>query len=487
VFQHEHHRILLVEDDSIYARTQRELLERNGLAVQVVSTGEEAVAVFRELSRGERLLPDLILMDIDLGPGIDGIETARRILAVREVPIVFVTGLADQEQVRAIRQVTRYGYVLKGTDRHVLIEVIALALELFATQRRLREQERLYHLIHDATPIGIGVVTDRVIGHVNDRVCVITGYCNDELVGRSVRILYATEEEFDRVGREKYRQIGERGVGTVETQWMRKDGAVIDVELTSAPLDPESDRTSYTFAVVDITARKRARRELTEALADKSRLMTELNHRVKNNLLLVASLISLKDDNLGDAADLSDLRSRVEAIQIVHEKLTIADDALEINLADYLPDLVHGILRSAPTSTVPRITEDIEEITLAASTAVSLGLIANELMTNAMKYAFGPDMEAQVRIAGRTLAAPGDVGREGDGGADGETDLPHYRLTVIHNGATLPDRVRLDDPSTLGLGLQLLTTLVEQLRGSIDHSFDPGTGFTRYSIEFPLE
>jgi CheY-like chemotaxis protein len=196
VFHHEHRRILLVEDEPLNARIQQELLERNGLAVRVVHTGEEAIALFQESSSTEMPLPDIILMDIDLGRGINGIETAERILSRHEVPIVFITGLADQEQVRAIRRVTRYGYVLKGTDGHVLIEVIALALELFATQRQLREQERLYHLIHDATPIGIGVVTDRVIEHINDRVCTVTGYCHDELVGKSVRTLYATKEEF---------------------------------------------------------------------------------------------------------------------------------------------------------------------------------------------------------------------------------------------------------------------------------------------------
>jgi PAS domain S-box-containing protein len=494
VFHHEHRGILLVEDEPLNARIQQELLERNGLAVRVVHTGEEAIALFQESSSTEMPLPDIILMDIDLGRGINGIETAERILSRHEVPIVFITGLADQEQVRAIRRVTRYGYVLKGTDGHVLIEVIALALELFATQRQLREQERLYHLIHDATPIGIGVVTDRVIEHINDRVCTVTGYCHDELVGKSVRTLYATKEEFDRVGREKYRQIAERGVGTVETTWCRKDGAVIDVELTSAPLDPRNQRTSHTFAVVDITARKQARRELTAALADKSRLMTELNHRVKNNLLLVASLICLKDDNLGDSADLSDLRSRVEAIQIVHEKLTVAEDALEIGLADYLPDLVHAVLRSAPTSVTPRISTEIEAITLPASTAVSLGLITNELMTNAMKYAFDPEFEAQVGIEGRVSAVAHDAARADDGRrssgdetADGTFRTRYFRLTVSHNGTPLPERVRLDEPSTLGLGLHLVTTLVEQLNGTISHAFDSTAGLSRYTIDFPLD
>jgi len=83
--------------------------------------------------------------------------------------------------------------------------------------------------IFRAAPVGIGVVSDRILTRVNDRLCEMTGYSPEELVGKSARVLYPADEDFEYVGREKYRQIREEGTGTVETRWKRKDGSVRDI------------------------------------------------------------------------------------------------------------------------------------------------------------------------------------------------------------------------------------------------------------------
>ncbi|MFA4947675.1 MAG: PAS domain S-box protein [Candidatus Krumholzibacteriia bacterium] len=117
-------------------------------------------------------------------------------------------------------------------------------------------QARLDSLFR-AAPVGIGIVAERIILEVNDRICEMTGYSKEELVGKSARMLYATDQEFDFVGHEKYRQIALKGSGSVETRWRRKDGAMIDIHLNSAPLVAGDLSHGVTFTALDITERRR--------------------------------------------------------------------------------------------------------------------------------------------------------------------------------------------------------------------------------------
>ncbi|MCW7752902.1 PAS domain S-box protein [Desulfobotulus sp. H1] len=116
-----------------------------------------------------------------------------------------------------------------------------------------------------SAPTGIGMVEYRMITEVNDYILHLTGYAREELIGQNARLLYPSQNDFDYVGREKYRQISERGTGSVETRWLRKDGEIRHVILSSTPLDRENLGAGVTFTVVDITERKRAEERLAES------------------------------------------------------------------------------------------------------------------------------------------------------------------------------------------------------------------------------
>ena len=131
----------------------------------------------------------------------------------------------------------------------------------------LRESENKMKSIFRAAPVGIGVVLDRVLQDVNQVFCDITGYSRDELVGQSARIVYPTDEEYEQVGAEKYGQIKEKGTGTVDTRFRRKDGRIVDVLLSSTPLNPADLSEGVTFTALDITERKQAERELINSEA----------------------------------------------------------------------------------------------------------------------------------------------------------------------------------------------------------------------------
>jgi PAS domain S-box-containing protein len=142
------------------------------------------------------------------------------------------------------------------------------------TEKVLKESEAALKSVLRAIPIGIGVVCDSVIKETNDRLCEILGYSHEEILGKSARMFYPTVEDFEYVGREKYKQIYKKGIGAVETRLQRKDGKVIDVLLSSAPIDPNDLSIGITFTVLDVTHCKQSEKELQKS-EQKYRLLVE--------------------------------------------------------------------------------------------------------------------------------------------------------------------------------------------------------------------
>ncbi len=129
----------------------------------------------------------------------------------------------------------------------------------------LRESEASMKGIVKAAPIGIGLVHNRVLGWVSDHMNEMLGYSGEELIGQSARVLYESDDEFERVGSEKYQEIRERGVGAIETRWKRKDGRLIDVHLRSTPVDPTDLAQGVLFTALDVTESRYAQRALSES------------------------------------------------------------------------------------------------------------------------------------------------------------------------------------------------------------------------------
>jgi PAS domain S-box-containing protein len=133
------------------------------------------------------------------------------------------------------------------------------------TEKKDPNVEKRLKSIFQAAPVGIGVVADRIIIDANDRLGEMTGYSRDELIGQNAGIFYLTDDDYNYVGVEKYKQISEKGTGSVETRWRRKDGTVIDVLLSSTPIDPSNLSAGITFTALDITKFRLAETELKES------------------------------------------------------------------------------------------------------------------------------------------------------------------------------------------------------------------------------
>ena len=138
----------------------------------------------------------------------------------------------------------------------------------------LRESEASMRGILKAAPIGIGLVHNRVLSWVNDHMNKMLGYSGEELIGKSARVVYENDDEFERVGREKYQEIRESGIGAIETRWKGKDGRVIDVHLRSTPVDPTDLGQGVLFTALDVSESKYAQRALGES-EERYRRITE--------------------------------------------------------------------------------------------------------------------------------------------------------------------------------------------------------------------
>ncbi len=152
----------------------------------------------------------------------------------------------------------------RSLRREVASQIDELRGELaqrLEAEQALKQSAARVASIFRAAPIGIGLVIDRVLKEVNESLCEMLACEPEYLLEKSARLVYPSDEEFERVGRDKYDQIRERGTGTVETQWVRKDGVVIEVLLSSTALDPADLGAGVTFAALDITDRVRAESE----------------------------------------------------------------------------------------------------------------------------------------------------------------------------------------------------------------------------------
>lgn len=144
--------ILLVEDEAIIALAEKAMLERHGYAVLVARSGEEAVAIAdsgRELS--------LILMDINLGAGMDGTQAAELILARHDIPLAFLSSHTEPEVVDKTEGITSYGYIVKNSGETVLLASIRMAFRLFKARAELRDKEEHYRSLfeHDVGAVWV--------------------------------------------------------------------------------------------------------------------------------------------------------------------------------------------------------------------------------------------------------------------------------------------------------------------------------------------
>jgi len=237
-------------------------------------------------------------------------------------------------------------------------------------------------------------------------------------------------------------------------------GPIVTLEALLVPeFDQHRELASILVLSRDVTAEMQARDALAESLDEKEVLLREVHHRVKNNLQVVASLISIGANETGDISGaLEEVQHRVMAMARIHEQLYQSKEFARIELQQYVEEVVYHLVAAYRTSLrgTPEISIRTAPLTIDLEIAVPFALILTELVTNAMKHAF-PEKTAGT-IAIRLKKAAEEIS-----------------LTVRDNGRGIPDTIASEGCSSGSFGLTLVDILSKQLRGSFTIAGDGGT------------
>lgn len=327
------------------------------------------------------------------------------------------------------------------------------------------------------------------VQRVNPKFCEMVGYSAAELLTK--RFTDITHPDDLAIGLDSTEQLIQGQISTFsqEKRYVRADGTDLWAEVNVSLVRLSADQHWFLATVINIDARKQIEQEalrqsqaqlqqreeqfrnltkaqLQESLQEKEVLLREIHHRVKNNMQVVFSLLSLQSSVTQDPkvlVPLREIQSRIKVMLLVHDRFCQSENLAHINFSDYVHSLVHDIVHSySPTTVHPRLELDIAAVDLDIDVVIPCGLILHELVSNALKHAFPHPGDHRIGIQ---FAMP----------------FPqHFILSVTDNGVGCP----LDPQNSESLGLQIVEALAMKLRGTMKCTDkNPGTIFT---IDFNL-
>jgi len=506
--------ILLVEDELIIAMSQKLYLEQYGYNVQTINTGEKAIQILTNdqgilldilpeskkdylenfgydvilVDSAEKALEvfkehaeiDLVLMDIDLGKGLDGTQAAEIILKQRDIPILFLSSHTEPDIVEKTEKITSYGYVVKNSSITVLDASIKMAFKLFEAKNKLKNEleernrtnnrfiasENRYRRIFETTQEGI-LILDAYSGmiiDVNPFLINLLGYSYELFMGKTIwdlgflKDIVGNKEKFIELQKNKYIRYENL---PLETAF----GKIIEVEFISNVYEDINGKVIQ-CKIRDITERKVAETKINKLLIEKDVILKEVYHRIKNSMNTIKGLLNLQANLLQDAAAieaLKDTESRVQSMMILYDKLYQAIDSNEISIQSYLASLIDEIISNFPNKKIVTIQKDIADFMINAKKLQALGIVINELLTNIMKYAFIGKTEGLISVSAA---------------------LAQDFITIIiqDNGLGIPESVSFE--KSTGFGLMLVRSLTEQIDGTIELDRTKGTKFI---IKIPVK
>ncbi len=269
------------------------------------------------------------------------------------------------------------------------------------------------------------------------------------------------------------KQLKVLGVGWAVTTVIRTTAGPLgvfinDAAISNAALDEATQESLaiYCSLLGQIIESKLAEKAIQESLKEKEVLIKEVHHRVKNNMQVIVSMINLQSGYITDSKALEifhDTQHRVRAMALVHEKLYQSNNLAQIDFRDYIEHLASSLFHSySPQTSRVTLRVDIGDVALSVDSAIPCGLIVNELISNALKYAFPDNRQGELIVRLR------------------EADAGRIEMSIEDDGIGFPQK--LDFRNTESLGMQLVHSLARQLSGTLDLDRDHGTKFT---LRFP--
>jgi PAS domain S-box-containing protein len=339
---------------------------------------------------------------------------------------------------------------------------ILLAMRKKASEA-LAASELRYRRLFESAQDGILILDAETgrIADVNPYLIRMLGFSKPELLEKAIweigifKDVVASKENFAELQQKEYIRYEDLPLETA-------DGRKVEVEFVSN-VYMAGDRRVIQCDIRDITDRKEAERAVQRLLDEKSLLLKEVHHRIKNNMSTIVSLLGIQARSLPDSAAvkaLDDAGSRVRTMMVLYEKLyqSVGFDSLSIRA--YLPSLVDEILANFPSTRSLVVEKEIDDFELETNKLLPLGIIVNELLTNVMKYAFEGRDGGRIKV---TASLRGSMAI----------------FSIQDDGKGMPEGLDFDNSS--GFGLQLVSMLSRQLKGRI--GIERGGG-TKITLEF---
>lgn len=346
--------------------------------------------------------------------------------------------------------------------------VLNILEDLAAEMRERSRLEERFRALLETAPDAIVIVNDagRIV-LVNARTEALFGYSRSDLLGQLVELLMP--ERF----RMRHFQVRAqfaldarvRPMGAdLELYGRRKDGTEFPTEILLSPVKTD-EGVLVSAAIRDVSRTKDIEHQIRTSLKEKEALLQEIHHRVKNNLQIVDSLLSLQSGYIDEPRTLTQFQEsqgRIRSMALIHEKLYRSDDLSSVDLADYVKSLVDMLMHAYADRSSVTLEARLARVAVSIDTAVPVGLMLNELVTNALKYAFPNDRPGRLTVT---------LSREAGG---------RIALQIHDDGVGLEPDFQFEKSNTLGL--RLVRMFGRQLRADVTLRSRPGD--TAFDVRF---
>jgi PAS domain S-box-containing protein len=329
------------------------------------------------------------------------------------------------------------------------------------SEYKLRESEERYRNIFENTGTSMLILDEDLnVFLVNKEFENVFGFFEKKLEAKMNWIDLIAYPDNDKIWNYHNKILNERKISkipeTYELELKNKRGEIGDFLATFNNI-PNTER--ILVSLIDISDRKKAENEIKSSLKEKETLLREIHHRVKNNMQIISSLISLQSAEVSDEKLVSlykETENRIHSMALVHENLYQSHDLSHIGLSQYVQNLVEDLIYSYGVSNAIETEIEVPPIEVNLETAIPLGLIINEMVSNSIKHAF-PDKKGKIMVK---LEIDSDE---------------NLILMVSDDGVGLPKDSDID--SIKKFGLKLIQALIQQLDGKLTFESKNGTTF----------
>jgi PAS domain S-box-containing protein len=374
--------------------------------------------------------------------------------------------------------------IFDASGRLTAVSIIARDItERKRVEEKLRESEEKYRNIVETANEGILIINNEaLITYANKKLADMLGYTLQESIGRPVWDFLTEEAKAIVKLNLKNRCLGIDD--SYELKFIRKDGSLLWMFINAKPLfDKDSEFVGSMSMLTDITRRKEVEQTLANFEIAREK---EIHHRIKNNLQVVSSLLDLqaykfegrndvKDSEIIDA--FRESQNRVKSMALIHERLYRGNESETLNFSAYVDELADNLLSTYKLGNIDiSLNKNLEkDFFLDMDTAIPLGIIINEIISNSFKHAFLGRDKGEIRIKLHKEEKVDFINIREESKCE-DCKSTNFVLSVSDNGVGIPENLDIENLDSLGL--HLVTSLVEQLDGELEIKKNNGTEFT---------